>query len=813
MAQGQVVLQHPATHNVPQVLTDREQFEVQQYNRIVQIRDSIVAGKHPNIKLPPGAVAALQSPSLEPAVQSTGHSASQATAEALSSIAPQNPPRLGKVEINPIFLEKSDDLIRAELQLQRQRIERLLKEEVDQRRAAKHTQAEPLSELDLSDVLAKALTIVQATAAPLPLVDDNLTANLEAASDSFDDNTFYSSQHDTPESHLTSRVRNESEDFQAVNISGQPVTAAPNRAEPASEPRADAPQQGNQALTASVAPPGQQDGTNNNQAPGSRAVQVPGLNNYPDRGVSSTGPSHLASGEQSEDSGPMDVEYQGGNIAIRTSQQLRDAYAAIHPPSPLARDFAPANVRPPQAVDANVSSSRGAPAQVTALRHQASAATSPESSPQGPNGRQANKKGKKKKRKADRQAPDNEPAPYIKPEPRSPSPIAGPAFLRPNKRQKHDQLPAGESNVAEPSFARTTAPVPQHDAYDPLVRPDDRVARGYGQASVQPQRVVSTSVLGETRYGPGFASEHEASNEAYVRPYASPRAHPYASNGGHPPRSVAQHVIVDDPYREPQRLGRDPYEVSRMSVRPDNGPLVAAPRPPPTRIYVDAFGREYIEPPPVRHSVAPSAAPGDPEIFYERVRAPSRYPEPLSYEDSAVYPRSTSTYSMPRRIVTQPEYLAQDYRDPRHREYSTARAMGSSGEFVQVMAPPARRIIEERPREYVSRAASVRPAETVRYELPPDYGRIQSVRPEGPIREYSAVAHHEPRRQLVQPYSRDFSSRPADQHVVRREYSTRPMEQYYDPQVPGGEVAFIERPRGATQEIVYADDMRRDLYR
>lgn len=42
----------------------------------------------------------------------------------------------GSFDINPIFLEKSDELIKAELYLQRQRLERALKDEVDQKKAA-----------------------------------------------------------------------------------------------------------------------------------------------------------------------------------------------------------------------------------------------------------------------------------------------------------------------------------------------------------------------------------------------------------------------------------------------------------------------------------------------------------------------------------------------------------------------------------------------------------------------------------------------------------------------------------------------------
>src|ERR1700722_3918033 len=87
-----------------------------------------------------------------------------------------------KSEINPILLEKSDDLIKAEIQLQRHRLERALREQVEQRRLslkASLQTSESLPDFDLSDVLSKALTIVHpSTAADVEQpVDDHTSAS------------------------------------------------------------------------------------------------------------------------------------------------------------------------------------------------------------------------------------------------------------------------------------------------------------------------------------------------------------------------------------------------------------------------------------------------------------------------------------------------------------------------------------------------------------------------------------------------------------------------------------------------------------
>jgi hypothetical protein len=167
---------------------------------------------------------------------------------------------------------------------------------------------------------------------------------------------------------------------------------------------------------------------------------------------------------------------------------------------------------------------------------------------------------------------------------------------------------------------------------------------------------------------------------------------------------------------------------------------------------------------------------------------------------------------MPRRVVTQPEYATHDYRDVRQREFS-GRPPPPHGEFVQVLAPQDRRYLEE---TFGGGQPSMRPVETVRYQLPPDYGRIHSVRPEAQAAtDFRASARPEGgRRELLQPYMREYRTGHLQEPQVPRAMSVRPAGRPLNEQVRGGEdIAFIERPRGATQEIVYADDARREVYR
>ncbi|CAM1511393.1 Fc.00g089060.m01.CDS01 [Cosmosporella sp. VM-42] len=853
MAQGRVARGPPAADYPLTNIAEDQRHAFQQYGKIMRFHDKVISGNHSTIKPPAHFISSAKSPvhpanSAASAIAPNDHLKNFQSfpvangqkeglpAGSFRATAPTSTPAVakpfgsGNTEINPILLEKSDDLIKAELLLQRQRLERALREDVEQRRAAAKTaaQGEPLADFDLSDVLSKALTLVQATAAPLPVNENVTAANQDAASDSFDDNTFYSSQHDTPESNLTSRVRNESQEAQApiaINLgqSSNPQPTAPNlnrridvvpgNLEPTRRPY----QSPLNTSTNTI-------GYSTESAP--RLGQVPGLSSYIKESAVSSGLSQNTSGQQSQsdESGNTEIVQQG--LAYRQS------YADNHPPSPLIRahELSPVAPQPSRVSPLKVTTrlplaggpvsnqSSGTPAQVVALRNDPAAATSPESSPSG--GKASDKKKtKKKKRKADRQVPEAETTPYIKPEPRSPSPMSAPAYIRPNKRQRYSQRPSNEPRfVEEPRYeAQPSAIKPQ--AYPARPQRDERIPIAYEGASVYPQRAASTVMASGPSYGREYIDDRRIAEDPYVvqqpATYATPEGVIWRStdpaHGGRTP------VRVQDQYGQSPRSYRGAYEPPRMSVRPDEESFIGPPRQPPTRIVVDAFGREYIEPPRptvIRHSAAPPVRPDDPEIIYERPapRAISRHVGVGSYEDGAtIYRRSPPQYAMSRRVVTQPEYISQEYRESRQQEYST-RPMAPPGEYVEVVAPPERRHLEPAPRDFIARAASVRPTEPVRYEVPRDYGRVQSVRPEIPVRQYAASVHPESRREAALPYMRDYGARPVEQPVVRREYGMRPVEQYYD-QRGGEEIAFIERPRGATQEIVYADDARREVYR
>jgi hypothetical protein len=188
------------------------------YDQWLQLKEIVLADKHAHFKLPAAVRQRLQPPA------GPSSTASYATASQLpglfnasSSEQTMHNPSYGAVDaarlgnaqaflqntstatgttvtksgIDPVLLTKSEDLIRAETQLKRQRIEKQLKDTADQRR---HTsffknQEDMAPLINLTETFEKALELVK------PISGLKPPANAQtAASDSFDENSYYSSQ-------------------------------------------------------------------------------------------------------------------------------------------------------------------------------------------------------------------------------------------------------------------------------------------------------------------------------------------------------------------------------------------------------------------------------------------------------------------------------------------------------------------------------------------------------------------------------------------------------------------------------------------
>ncbi|KAF2262163.1 hypothetical protein CC78DRAFT_324809 [Lojkania enalia] len=180
--------------------------------RLMQIRDEVFASKHPRIQLPPKVLEQVtpRPPQYTPPFLSrpssngiaNGSRASQSYPSRLESSQRQpgpaeysTPPQTaqrpftGKSTssgIDPVLLTKSDHLIRAEIQLKRQQIERTLKDQFDKKGREKEMCID--YRFDVEDILAKAHELVK------PLSGLSIAVDHSEGSESFDENSYYSSK-------------------------------------------------------------------------------------------------------------------------------------------------------------------------------------------------------------------------------------------------------------------------------------------------------------------------------------------------------------------------------------------------------------------------------------------------------------------------------------------------------------------------------------------------------------------------------------------------------------------------------------------
>ncbi|KAK5131026.1 hypothetical protein LTR08_001376 [Meristemomyces frigidus] len=187
--------------------------------QLMRLQDEVLAGTHAQFKLPPAVVAQLKAAWSVPevavagavaaavAVNGAAHTANHHQLQSphakpnrlpgLHAPAPPSTATHGATSayaakaagLDPIFLQKSDSLVRAEAQLKRQRIERDLQAQVEQRRHAARDRDpgfEAPARIDMNAVLRAAwIRVTPAT---------GLKAARAASVASFDDDDYYSSR-------------------------------------------------------------------------------------------------------------------------------------------------------------------------------------------------------------------------------------------------------------------------------------------------------------------------------------------------------------------------------------------------------------------------------------------------------------------------------------------------------------------------------------------------------------------------------------------------------------------------------------------
>jgi hypothetical protein len=836
--------------------SESEPKDSPEYEKILNLRDQIYAGIHPRLKVPAGAIRkvtprSVQTPPLPPPVAkevSTGppapqtngfsqHNANSARTNSQLNTSPSvsrlPPPKLNSSELDPIFLTKSDTLKHAEFQLKRQRIERALKDEYEQKKKLSFSQ-DDRPYFDVSEALAKALELVK----PITLSDANGNAT---ASESFDENSLYSSRapDSTPErGHYRRSSSPRNHQHQLMDIDD---LDADTRTEHDHGPRRQYPHGDRNVvdLHQNDSPP--KNGPQGRYPLRSRRSPVQYESpRVPDDTFEEPEYSPPEPDEPSVVNRDNGVPIQGGYPPMAKPGNGRPYNAPYGNGSPVAdvrivrsHITSPAAPQPARISPLAVAKAPSIPQ--TRYQQQAqtsqgprygheSARTSPEpeilQTRKRRRGQEGNNRGRngfnkngpiprKKPRHSNNsntQRVQDSPEPYIKPEPVSPPSFSAvPSLAPPKVRQVVDR--PGPIEIQSPREVRYVS-YPEGRDYDvprqyvsytePLLPPKIQ----HSCSRIEHRRPIREEQ--DLRRVASYNTRQQMLQQEYVEPLspahtAPVRGQSYAIIDRQAPPQPRQYYEDEMPAysRQVVRSVRSPSPILHeryAEVEPQSRVMA----PPQKRIVMDENGNKYYETvtvPRVQQSMAPPS------------RLPRvEYQEPIPMRQPSV--RSTSVFEDPqsgRRYISempppQPAYRrVAEVADPYAVSGVVERRVHDRPEFeqrpmyrsasVQVLDYPQRqpRYIEETlaPREDIVRMSSVRPKPTRYEDQPQVIQRVQSVRPEG--REVSVFVD-EPRRQ------REYVQAPLDRAAY--EYVRQPRETRYIEDDDMGRVV-MEGPRGS----------------
>ncbi|KIW25960.1 hypothetical protein, variant [Cladophialophora immunda] len=723
--------------------------EALEYEKILRIRDEVFSGSHPRLTVPAHAlrVPASQTPSTLSQTQlnvppsfppsaSPNHLGTTAQAKREDEItqaqtkpngvpaATANQPTSNVSEFDPVLLTKSDDLVRAETQLKRQRLERALREQFEHRKAdarKKPAPAEAKPDFDLPTIFAR---VTGAVKSPSSKEDADAT-------DSFDEDAYYSSKapDSTPERPPSDSAEDADEE-QADEHSGPRVVSAVMGA----------------PLYADAA-----DGISAEAAP-SAPIAVP-----PSKpaGTIDTAAMDLEDEEEEGEYSPPEAMVQYPTPKVTQAQEMQDSRDPRGRPLRRYSELEDGGGRPGSPSEANM--------RINARPRRKQWIGRP-GSPPSPDDNQALPPKKRRKlearearnaRKARRNG-GTSPDTLIKEEDVSPPPFhdvqpLGSGRFRSSKAdrpivideepvQEGRYMPAPERYVESPS-----RPLPRRvEQLMPLSEP-----RPLSRSSVRParddqdlRRVASMHSLRAEQPREYIDQYYESPTRARAMSYARVES-PALVEAGRPFREVA--VEYDQPppevrvVRTPAPVYREVYDdrdgtYHRYAVEP-----MPPPPPPVERIVIDQYGRRFLETIRERPSAVPRAmSVRGPEVdpryeeYPRQARAGSVFveaapdrayssempPPPASYHRVAEPPRSSAV----------PGSIPREYLEPAPQIRSSS---------VQVMDRPVRQAVyaDERTEfREPTRMGSVRPPPALRYEepLPMELTtRGQSMRPVG----------------------------------------------------------------------------------
>lgn len=763
--------------------------EVHEYEAILRIRDQIFSGSHPRLKVPqqlvrkPGARNGSNTSStpqegknkssggvaMNPAAVETIPSGDDAPATAPAKTLPCTSRVAPKPasEIDPIFLTKSDDLVRAELQLQRQRVERTLRDQLDQRKQcpkSKPALHDLKPDFNVSEVLNRAFELVK----PVSLSDPSET---NGPNDSFDDNSFYSSRApDSPPPGGDPRTSSPTVQTQpagsAVRVPVDRFTDELQRLEALNRPGSDREMQDAYHVA-------DQGNLYSQKQPHPGQIEAVGRFAESQQADVVEEPEYSPPAPAGPSIDPRDLERSAVRNSGRTAHTDRSravqgptspahnvrvvrnhitSPAAPRPSrvSPLAMAKVPSvhqirDERPEQYSD-QVSSDDLESGRVSANRTASQVLPRKRRKVQG--------RAENTRRPSCQQPEADLSDAYIKEEPESPPPFADDATVIRGRRPQEPVY----IDIASPQY--TPAPERRESHTRGPIYEVNPYHGGHFDSGLP--RTVSR--LSTRRSGREDADLRRVASMQYARQADHPRAYiEVESRGSRAPSYAVEQPLTERPryYEEIPASGPRYIAVDDLHHAAYREPYYEEPpramHAPQSRIVVDELGNEYEMIPRMQ----PMAPPPRPVSRVSRVPRGDPYDDRVPVRNASVRAPSVIQDSYDRRYVPemlppQPVYrrAPADYARPvsgDRRSYVAPSGEGpepyshDEGAPVADYGPPT--YLEERalPTERVIRTASIRPAPPGRYEEPRETApRVGSVRPAGPNREVSVYMEERP---------------------------------------------------------------------
>ncbi|KAK4544516.1 hypothetical protein LTR36_004088 [Oleoguttula mirabilis] len=863
------------------------------YTQLLRLQDVVLAGKHPVFKLPQSTIeqlkAALSVPEIAGAANGTAFATNQhqsqppyAKVNGLPGLhAPATPTTNGATSayaaraagLDPIFLQKSDSLVRAEGQLKRQRIERDLHAQVDQRKHSSRDRdqgVEGPSRIDMDAVLNAALIFVPPVSGLKPAKAASIT--------SFDENDYYSSQAPSEWSSDASPSKGSDKgtgaftaDFERLGAAAAAATQPSTSFAESSRYAQKRPMPGSSLTHVSKDRPHSDDVYNveeedDEYTPPDAAT----FDNFRGDGTALDTQQDTPPEDDNSDYEPGEITHESAMPSPRyqtaRSFHLSPRVPVIrnhltHIAAPQPNRVSPFATAKGPSIELELVNGRPEivhkpqPQQRSVPMHSRASTASPSGNAPGGSGKKARRTKKRKrdhiheqakpvkKGRRDRPAPRAvspvQQQPHIKDEPVSPppftnvpeAPIQGQPQYRPAPAQIDLVSPGQPPQVqyvnepprsglrheytqpASPAVVRIASP----GGYRPVQRDTQDLRR---VASLQyAQRPPSPSQRVYSPAGPYRAASAAYGEQRPPQLAPAPESEEAPRYRDMPVQSEVQYVRAPSPPRMQE------YQEAYTRAQ---SPVVMAP-PPPRRIIVDQFGNRFYAaesaPAPSRASVAPVDRMIEPQPMYER--APSRMsvayaPPPQAAPYEPVDARMLPPPPLARRQEQPVEYVdANGYRIAR--EYSTRPA-----EPMRYAEAPTSPVYQQAPRYEQIPApppASERTSpvyqQTRRYEQmpPPPPPHAQPARePTSPVyqqmpRAYSVRPEEPPQATPV--YMRQASVAPVQ--YARQEMAPPPPPARAVSVMPGSDYgAQAQQPAysyaPAPQTVKYVDMYGREVY-